>query len=268
MVNKIKPDIVVSFGGYVSVPVIISASFKKIPSITHEQTLTNSLTTKINSRFVTKIALSFENKKQINELPKNKTIITGNLLRYQLFHPQISSFTKKIKAITQKIIFITAGNQGSHSINLIIKKISQEMPDYFFVHQTGKNDFSELKKIEKNQKNYLCFDYIDTNDFGFLLKNSNLIISRAGANTCQEIVALNQKSILIPLLVSQQDEQILNAKWVKSLFPNQTEIIFQKELSSQSIKKSIKKLINKDIKENKKNTGINNKLLNLIHEII
>jgi len=268
LVNKIKPDVVVSFGGYVSVPVIISSFFKKIPSITHEQTLTNSLTTKINSKFVTKIALSFDHKNQIDQLPKNKVVVTGNLLRYQLFHPKISSLTKKIKTISQKIVFITAGNQGSHSINLIIKKISQEMPEYFFIHQTGKNDFSEFKKLEKFQNNYLCFDYINTNDFGFLLKNSNLIISRAGANTCQEIVALNQKSILIPLLVSQQDEQLLNAKWVKSLLLQQTEILLQNQLSSKNLSKIIKKLIIKDNQSNQKNININYRLLNLINEII
>ena len=62
--------------------------------------------------------------------------------------------TKKIKTISQKIVFITAGNQGSHLINLIIKKISQEMPEYFFIHQTGNNDFSEFKKLEK----YKCLN--------------------------------------------------------------------------------------------------------------
>jgi len=259
---------VVSFGGYVSVPVIISSFFKKIPSITHEQTLTNSLTTKINSKFVTKIALSFDHKNQIDQLPQSKVVVTGNLLRYQLFHPKISSLTKKIKTISQKIVFITAGNQGSHSINLIIKKISQEMPEYFFIHQTGNNDFPEFKKLEKFQNNYLCFDYINTNDFGFLLKNSNLIISRAGANTCQEIAALNQKSILVPLLVSQQDEQLLNAKWVKSILPQQTEILLQNQLSSKNLSKIIKKLIIKDNQSNQKNININYRLLNLINEII
>ncbi len=269
LVNKIKPNIVISFGGYVSVPVIIISFFKKIPSITHEQTLTNSLTTKINSLFVTKVALSFKNNQQINQLPKNKVVITGNLLRYQLFNSNtisIKNFHTKTK--NYPIIFITAGNQGSHVVNLIVKKIIKTLPEYFFVHQTGKNDISEFKKIESKQKNYLCFDYINTNDFGYLLKNSNLIISRAGANTCQEIVALNQKSILIPLLVSQQDEQILNAKWVKSLNPNETEIIYQDKLSSQLLTNAIKKLIDQKTNKNKKNIEINYQLLKLVHEIV
>jgi UDP-N-acetylglucosamine--N-acetylmuramyl-(pentapeptide) pyrophosphoryl-undecaprenol N-acetylglucosamine transferase len=98
LINQIKPDIIVSFGGYVSVPIVIISFFKKIKSITHEQTLTNSLTTKINSHFVTKIALSFNNPKQISQLPKDKIIVTGNLLRYQLFQKtKIPSFIQNSK---------------------------------------------------------------------------------------------------------------------------------------------------------------------------
>ena len=91
LIKKIKPDIVVSFGGYVSVPVIISSFLKKIPSITHEQTLTNSLTTRINSLFVKKIALSFDNPKQKEKLPKEKIVVTGNLLRQELFARVLSN---------------------------------------------------------------------------------------------------------------------------------------------------------------------------------
>jgi UDP-N-acetylglucosamine--N-acetylmuramyl-(pentapeptide) pyrophosphoryl-undecaprenol N-acetylglucosamine transferase len=86
LIKKIKPQIVVSFGGYVSVPVIINARLKNIKTITHEQTLTNSLTTKINSRFVDKIALSFENERQMTQLPSSKIAITGNLLDLNCFN--------------------------------------------------------------------------------------------------------------------------------------------------------------------------------------
>jgi len=262
LIKKIKPDVVVSFGGYVSVPIIISSFLKKIPSITHEQTLTNSLTTKINSLFVTKVALSFDNQSQKNNLPKNKIVITGNLLRQELFHPQKSKIGEPID------IFITAGNQGSHTINLLIKKILPKLKNYFIIHQTGKNDFNSFKKLTNIYPKYKAFDYLESNDIAHVLNKTNLIISRSGANTSQEIVALNKKSILIPLKVSQQNEQLLNALWVKEKNPIITEIIEEKDISERNILDKIKKL--NEIKTKKdiiKNTD-NLKLLTLIHEII
>ena len=268
LIKQLKPDIVVSFGGYVSVPVIISSFLKKIPSITHEQTLTNSLTTKINSLFVTKVALSFDNQKQKNNLSKNKIIITGNLLRQELFSPKKSKIGDYLDKIKNPIIYITAGNQGSHTINILIKNILPELKNYFIIHQTGKNDFPNFKKLEKKYSNYQSFDYIEANDVGHIFNKAKIIISRSGANTSQEIVALNKKSILIPLRVSQQNEQLLNAFWVKEKNPKNTEIIEEKNLSEKNLLDKINNLITIKNQKKDKNNFNNLKLLNLIHEIL
>jgi len=262
LIKKIKPDVVVSFGGYVSVPVIISSFLKKIPSITHEQTLTNSLTTKINSLFVNKIALSFDNKQQKEKLPKDKIVITGNLLRQEIFHPQKNKIGDNID------ILITAGNQGSHIINLLIKKNLPELKNYYIIHQTGKKDFSSFKQLTKTYPKYKVFDYLESKDMAYVLNKTNLIIGRSGANTCQEIVALNKKSILIPLKISQQNEQLLNALWVKEKNPKNTIIIEEKDLTEKNILEKIKKLITTKTKENSIKNTDNLKLLNLIHEIL
>ena len=262
LIKKIKPDIVVSFGGYVSVPVIISSSFKKIPSITHEQTLTNSLTTKINSFFVNKVALSFDNQKQKENLPKNKIVVTGNLLRQEIFHPQ------KNEIGNDTDIFITAGNQGSHTINLLIKKILPKLKNYHIIHQTGKKDFNSFKQLTNIYPKYKAFDYLESKDMAHILNKTNLVISRSGANTSQEIVALNKKSILIPLKVSQQNEQLLNAFWVKEKNPKITTIIKENDISERNILENINKLISIKIKNTSIKNTDNLKLLNLIHEII
>ncbi len=268
LIKKIKPDIIVSFGGYVSVPVVISGFFKKIPSVTHEQTLTNSLTTKINSFFVNKVALSFNNQNQKNKLPKNKIVITGNLLRQELFNPQKSKIGDNLQKIKIPIIYITAGNQGTHNINLLIKKLLPKLKNYFIIHQTGKNDFSKLKELEKKYLNYQAFSYLESNDVSHVFNKSELVISRSGANSSQEIAALNKKSILIPLKISQQNEQLLNALWVKEKFPQNTEIIEEKNLTENYLLNTINKMIS--VKTNNKiirNTN-NQKLLDLIHEIV
>lgn len=243
-------------------PVIIGGFFKKVPSITHEQTLTNSLTTKINSHFVNKIALSFDNPKQKANLPKNKIVITGNLLRQELFYPPKSKIGDNID------IFITAGNQGSHIINLLIKKILPKLKNYFIIHQTGKNDFFSFKKLTNIYSKYKVFDYLESNDIAHVLNKTNLIISRSGANTSQEIVALNKKSILIPLKISQQNEQLLNAFWVKEKNPQNTIIIEEKDLTQETLLNSINQLITNKTKNSFIKNNNNLKLLNLIHEII
>lgn len=269
LINQIKPDIVVSFGGYVSVPIVISSFLKKIKSITHEQTLTNSLTTKINSYFVTKIALSFNNSKQTSQLPKNKITITGNLLRYQLFQKQ-SIIPKGLKLKANKLftIYITAGNQGSHTINLIIKKILPQLKNFNIIHQTGKKDLKHFSKLTQKYPNYFVSDYFNTQNFAWIINHTDIIISRSGANTSQEIVAFNKKSILIPLPKSQQNEQTLNAFWVKKNLPKSTIVINNDKLNPKTLISAIKKLSEIKTKSKTLLPKPNINLLRLIHEII
>jgi len=267
LISKIKPDIIVSFGGYVSVPVIINGWLKHIASITHEQTLTNSLTTKINSFFVNKVALSFENKNQIKQLNKKKVVITGNLLRFDLFNQKISKPDSRFSD-TKPIIYITAGNQGSHFINSTITEILPELKNFQIIHQTGKTDYLNLKKLESKYSNYFCFDYLDTSYLAWIIHHADIIISRSGANTSQEIVAFNKKSILIPLPKSQQNEQLLNALWVKEKLPTVTDIFTQENLTSKKLLSSIKSLSKVKNQESLIHYQPNLKLLQLINEII
>ena len=269
IVKQIKPDIIVSFGGYVSVPVIISGWLQRIVSITHEQTLTNSLTTKINSHFVKKIALSFNNQNQIDQLPNKKVVITGNLLRYELFKKNNSiNWITKFQNPKLPIIYITAGNQGSHAINSVVKQLLPKLNNFNIIHQTGKNDYPEFKTLNKKNLNYFSSDYFDTQDYSWIIQKVTLFISRAGANTCQEIVSFNKNSILIPLPKSQQDEQELNALWVKKQQPQQTIILSQEELTPDSLLQSINSIKNKDNVSFPKNFIPNLKLIKLIDEII
>lgn len=270
LVKEIKPDIIVSFGGYISVPVIIAGFFNHIPSITHEQTLTISLSTKINSFFVNKIALSFKESVNKSNLPVNKTVVTGNLIRsaiYQQESPKYKSFNNIINKYP--LIYITGGNQGSTPINKIIEKIIDELSKkYIIIHHTGKIDYSYFKKKFANEKNYYPTEFVDLEDIGWVLNNAQIIISRSGANTCQEIVALNKKSILIPMPISQQNEQLINANWTKKILPLQTIIIHQSKLTQKRILNSVAKLQKIETGTTKNSEESNKKLLNLIYETI
>jgi len=254
IIKQEKPDIIVSFGGYVSVPIIIASRFHSIPSITHEQTFTQSLATKINSYFVSKVALSFP----IRNI--KKSIVTGNLLRRELLNnsPPVS---------TKPIIYVTAGNQGSVIINSYIKKILPHLKKYYIIHQTGNIDYQKYKQFEKTYSNYKVYNYVPASEIGPILNNAQIVIGRSGANTSQEIIALSKKSILIPLPFSQQNEQLLNAQFVQKILTDRTIIIPQIELSADKLLESIKKI---SLIPSKKSNNLktNLKLLNLIHEMV
>lgn len=260
LIHKIKPDIVVSFGGYISVPVIFASFLHKIPSITHEQTLTTSLSTKLNSLFVDKVALSFENSSQTYPLPKVKTIITGNLLRREIFNNSTKNFSK----VRKPFIYITGGNQSSNYINnLIFKTLPQLTKKFTIIHQIG-----NITKTHQITSNYFPIKYVGPEDIGWILNNCTLIISRSGANISQEIVALEKKSILIPLPSTQQNEQFKNALWVKEKLPQQTIVIPQENLNKKSLLTAIQKL--NSLSVNKKNIHLkpNYKLIKLIYELL
>jgi len=270
LIKKIKPDIIVSFGGYISVPVVIAGFLHHIPIITHEQTLTISLSTKINSYFVNKIALSFKESVSNSNFPVNKTIVTGNLIRSDIYQKESLKY-KALNSIIGRypLLYITGGNQGSTPINKIIEKtIDKLSKKYTIIHHTGKIDYSHFKEKFAHENNYYPTEFVDLEDIGWVLNNARVIISRSGANICQEIVTLKKSSILVPLPISQQNEQLLNADWTKKNLPLQTIIIHQPQLTPKRIIRSIAKLENITINTDDNQYKPNQKLLNLIYETI
>ena len=228
------------------------------------------MSTKINSFFVNKIALSFNEKSQINELPKSKITVTGNLIRSQIY----STSSKKFSSLTPSLhkfplLYITAGAQGSSIINQLTLKLLPELQKKFtIIHHTGKLDYDTLVSQTKNTPRYFPVDYIGLDDIGWVFHYAHLIISRAGANTSQEIVALKKSSLLIPLPFSQQNEQLLNAQWVKKNLPDITVIMDQNSLSEKTLLDAILTLSSRHHSSPKIIPSINNNLLKLIHEMV
>jgi UDP-N-acetylglucosamine--N-acetylmuramyl-(pentapeptide) pyrophosphoryl-undecaprenol N-acetylglucosamine transferase len=260
LIKTIKPDVVISFGGYVSVPVVIAAFFKGIPSITHEQTLTISLSTRINSLFANKVALSFDNRTYSNN---RKVIITGNLIRQAIFNINSQKFRFLNQRIVAKpLLYITGGNQGSVTLNELVLKLIPKLNNFTIIHQTGKHE------VDQKFDNYFPYEFIEIEDIGWILNNSDIIISRAGANICQEIDILNKKTVLIPLPFSQQNEQLLNALWLQKRHPLTTIIIQQAEITSTNLLQALDQLSSSGGKTKTVRKTDNSVFLNLIHDLI
>lgn len=245
-------------------PVIIAAWCQKIVSITHEQTRTLSLATKINALFCRYVALSFSLK-----TASDKYLVTGNLLRREIFNSHSKEFEKeKINLKKFPLIFLTAGNQGSHHLNLVLNNLLPKLSlKYTIIHQSGQKDYPLLKKLSSKYPNYIVKDYISGQDIGWVFHHCRLIISRAGANTIQEIEALKLFSVIIPLPVSQQDEQQKNALWLQKKSPKNTIIIKDADITTDKLEKAISDLASKKRISLKNPASPNLRLLKLIKRL-
>lgn len=216
ILNKIKPDVVVSFGGYVALPVCLAAWFLRIPVITHEQTHILGLTNRIIGRFAKVLCLTWRQTKNLP--PKIKTVVTGCPIREysQKYNKLLDFGDKKLP-----LIYITGGSLGSAAINKIVAEVLSVLTTkYRIIHQTGtasfEKDFQNLQKYKKSlplssQKNYKLLRHIDPEIVGNVFHSCQLVIGRAGANTVLEIQSMGKVSIFIPLPWAARGEQEENA---------------------------------------------------------
>jgi len=237
-----KPDILLSFGGYVGLPMVVAGWLFSVPIIIHEQTLVSGLTNKICSIFADKIATSFDNEKN------RSAILTGNPIRQELLKP-----LKKIKPHFLKlfkyadehhlpVILAMGGNQGSHLINVNIEK---SLPNILkiacIIHISGDSKYRDYEKLKKWEgENYLVEKWIGQ-DFGYILSKVDFVVSRAGINSLLEMANFGKPALVIPLPHLYQDEQYVNARYFEKL--GMLKILPQSRLSKENLVSEIKNMI-------------------------
>lgn len=235
---KIRPHLICSFGGYVSVPVVMAAWLFRIRILTHEQTVVFGLASKINSVFADKIAVSFP--ESIKYFSKKKMVLTGNPIREEIFKTKKPGWFPNTQSISRPLLYVTGGNQGSHLLNKTVSEILPELLRYYTViHQAGARDYDLLKK-QSNNEHYSLLSYIHPEEVGWVLNKADLIISRSGANTVCEIAALGKPAIFIPIPWSYQNEQMKNAQMLVEA--GTSEILLQSELNGSNLLAKIKQM--------------------------
>ena len=238
ILKNTKPDVVLAFGSYVSVPVGIVAKFLSIPLVIHEQTLEAGLSNKILSKFADKICISWKSSEKY--FPKAKIILTGNPIRKELMD------LRKIKP-EENLLYISGGSSGSHVINVLVEGVLEKLLKKFnIIHQTGDsktyNDFDRLTSIKNNfdkklSGNYTIAKFLDTKDAARIMARASLVVGRSGVNTVTELIFLEKPSFLIPLSFGQKQEQLKNAIFLKEL--GLSEFSLQESLTSQSFYENI-----------------------------
>lgn len=207
---EIRPDVIVSFGGYIALPICYIGKLLSIEVITHEQTISPGLANKAIGYIADKVLVSFP--ETLKYFKVSKTRVTGNPIRFQARR----TIKKPFEITSQKpIIYITGGSLGSHSINIHIEKILDQLLKYFVViHQVGNvekyGDFKRLSRVRR--KNYYVVEHFHSDEVGWVFRNAHIVVSRAGANTTFELIHYRTPSVLIPLPWSANGEQERHAK--------------------------------------------------------
>ncbi|MDV4149747.1 undecaprenyldiphospho-muramoylpentapeptide beta-N-acetylglucosaminyltransferase [Clostridium sp. AL.422] len=208
ILKKEKPDVIFSKGGFVAVPVVIAASMKKIPVISHESDLTPGLANKLSAPFCTKLCVTF--RESLKYIKEDKGILTGTPIREEILN---GSKEKGISLCgfkdNKEILLVIGGSLGAKSINEAVRNnLNELLKSYNIIHICGKNN---LDKKLIGTSGYLQFEYVKE-DLPHLLKACDYVVSRAGANVIFELLALNKPTLLIPLSKKiSRGDQILNA---------------------------------------------------------
>jgi UDP-N-acetylglucosamine--N-acetylmuramyl-(pentapeptide) pyrophosphoryl-undecaprenol N-acetylglucosamine transferase len=236
-IRKQKPTIVFSKGGFVAVPVVIGAYFNRVPVIAHESDITPGLANKLSVPYCTKVCVTFpEAAKKLN---KNKAVLTGTPIRKELLE---GSKIKGLKLCSfndnKPVLFIMGGSLGSKAINDSIRKnLDKILLSFNIIHICGKGNVEE---VYKSKLNYKQFEYVGE-ELPHLIAAADLVVSRAGANSIFEFLALRKPNLLIPLSAkSSRGDQILNAaSFEKSGY---SLVLQEEDVNEDSLLKNINEL--------------------------
>ncbi len=229
IIKREKPNVVFSKGGFVSVPVVIGAYVCKVPVVLHESDISPGLANKISIPFAAAICASFP--ETLNKLPKDKAIMTGAPIRQFLFNGNAELGLSACGFNSLKpVILVMGGSTGSVKINACLKEaLEQLLKSYQIIHICGKGNISK----DLNYEGYKQFEYVK-NGLENLFAASDVVVSRSGANSIFEFLALKKPNLLIPLSgkVSRGD-QILNAEsFEKQGF---SKVLFEEKLNSKEL---------------------------------
>jgi UDP-N-acetylglucosamine--N-acetylmuramyl-(pentapeptide) pyrophosphoryl-undecaprenol N-acetylglucosamine transferase len=209
ILKQLKPDLLFSKGGFVSVPVIIAANTLKIPIFIHESDITPGLANKISKRFATKIFTSFD--ETTKYFPQDKVMAIGSPIRKEILTGSAEKGKRFLDFHSGKpILTVMGGSLGAKKINEAVRANIDELTKYYqIVHLCGKNN---LDSQLESHPGYRQFEYIHE-ELADILAATDLVITRGGSNSIFEFLALEIPMLIIPLGLNQsRGDQILNAK--------------------------------------------------------
>jgi UDP-N-acetylglucosamine--N-acetylmuramyl-(pentapeptide) pyrophosphoryl-undecaprenol N-acetylglucosamine transferase len=256
-IYRFKPDVVFSKGGFASVPPVIAAWIFKIPVLTHESDIVPGLANRIISFFSKIIFVSFPDTEKC--FPNKKVVFTGSIVRSEIFNGDRYR-AQEVFGLKENLptVLIFGGSQGARRINdTVLRTLPAILEKCQVIHICGTNNYQKVvKSIEKlglkNIGRYKVYPYLES-EMKEAYALADIVVSRAGANSLSEIIALEKPSIVIPLPTSANDHQMNNAVYFSR--KGMLILLREEELSAGKLSEKIFELlpeegIEKNIKHN------------------
>lgn len=209
LIKKYKPDVLFSKGGFVAVPVVLAAKHYHVPTIIHESDMTPGLANKLCIPSAKKVCCNFP--ETLKYLPEDKAVLTGSPIRAELLKgDRLAGLQYTHLSAARPIILVIGGSLGSVKVNQAVRSILPRLLEKFqVIHICGKGNLDESLI---GTAGYVQYEYVDS-PLKHLFAAADLIVSRAGANSICEILALRKPNVLIPLsAAASRGDQILNAR--------------------------------------------------------
>ncbi len=242
IIKQFKPDIVIGFGGYPSASICKAAQQMKVKTMIHEQNSIVGLTNRILLEKVNGVVCCYQ--KAYRNLPTGKTYLFGNPRATAIANQEINDEVYTNYGLTKErpFVVVVMGSLGSKTVNQVIVDALDDFKgkayDVLFV--TGKNDYQNIMQSTKAPSNVKIVEYLD--DMLSVMAKASIVVTRAGASTLAEVVAMKVPSIIIPSPYVTANHQEYNAR--ELVEKNAATMILEKDLTVANLLENIDELLN------------------------
>jgi UDP-N-acetylglucosamine--N-acetylmuramyl-(pentapeptide) pyrophosphoryl-undecaprenol N-acetylglucosamine transferase len=213
-----RPDAVIGFGGYVSIPVGFAAALRRIPLVLHEQNSVPGIANRVLSRFATTVAVTYEESAGRFAHPE-RVVLTGNPVRRAVLDSSRVAGRRSLGLpVAAPVLLVFGGSRGARHLNTALIALRGRLlaiPELQIIHVAGKAEaIGASAALYRSGGDcggrWRVLEYLD--DMGSALAACDLVVARAGATSIAEITALGLPSILVPYPFATDDHQTKNAQ--------------------------------------------------------
>lgn len=237
IIKEFSPNILFSKGGFVAVPVVLAAHHCHVPVIIHESDMSPGLANKICIPAAVKVCANFP--EALKNLPDDKAVLTGSPIRAELLlGSRMDGLSFAGLSPEKPVLLMTGGSLGSRVINENLRKaLPLLLPDFQIIHLCGRGN---LDSSLNGTPGYVQYEYI-SEQLKDLFACADIVLSRAGANTICELLALRKPNVLVPLSAAvSRGDQIFNAASFEKM--GYSYVLKEEDMTPDSLNEAIRKV--------------------------